>query len=68
MAFAQKKHVHTGDADKSMLAFSCHCLTSWLCLIRYLNGVRKNGAAPVLLELANEVMLLLLFYLNLHKT
>ena len=37
-------------------------------LSRYLNGVEENGAAPVLLELANEVMLLLLFYLNLHKT
>ena len=33
VAFAQEKHVHTGDADKSMLAFSCHCLTIWLCLI-----------------------------------
>lgn len=68
MAFAQEKCVLTGDADKSMLAFSCHCITTWLCLSRYLNGVGRNGAAPVLLELANEVMLLLLFYLNLHKT
>lgn len=37
-------------------------------LSRYLNGVGKNGAAPVLLELANEVMVLLLFYLDLCKT
>jgi hypothetical protein len=37
-------------------------------LSRYLNGVMKNGGAPVLLELANEVMFLLEFYLNLHKT
>lgn len=36
-------------------------------LSRYLNRVGKNGAAPVLLELANEVMLLLLFYLDLIK-
>uniref|UniRef100_A0A8C7BB01 CDAN1-interacting nuclease 1 n=1 Tax=Neovison vison TaxID=452646 RepID=A0A8C7BB01_NEOVI len=40
---------------QSMLAFSCHCITTWLCLSRYLNGVGRNGAAPVLLELANEV-------------
>lgn len=29
-------------------------------LSRYLHGVGKNGAAPVLLELANEVILLLI--------
>lgn len=47
------------DTNKSALAFPCHCMTTRLCLSRYLNGVGKNGAAPVLLELANEVMLLL---------
>lgn len=59
MAFAQEKRVYTGDTNKSVLASPCHCMTTCLCLSRYLDGVGKNGAAPVLLELANEVMLLL---------
>lgn len=59
MVSAQEKHAYPGDTNKSVLALPHHCMTTCLCVSRYLNGVGRNGAAPVLLELANEVMLLL---------
>lgn len=39
--------------------FLVTALSLGFVLSRYQNGVAKNGAAPVLLELANEVILLL---------
>lgn len=34
----------------------------FFALCRYLNGVMKNAAAPVLLELANEVVIFTFFF------
>lgn len=60
--FSPKRKRFTRDTDMYKLAFFATAELHGFVLSRYLNGVMKNAAAPVLLELANEVIIFTFFF------